>query len=562
MSLQPSVDFTIPEETQRVARSALPKGNVYLHMRDALGVIYQDSAFASLFSGRGQPAEAPWRLVLVTIMQFMEGLTDRQAAEAVATRIDWKYVLALPITATSFHYSVLSEFRNRLLTGGAEEQLLDLLLARLRALDLLQVRGRQRTDSTHILAAVHVLNRVELVGETLRGVLEVLAETAPAWLVQQIRADWFDRYVDRVEQARLPKGQRERQALAETIGRDGYQLLQALYAAGAPAELRQTPAVRVLRRVWLQQYYVEDDQLHWRRAGNLPPAAQMIQSPHDPAAQYSQKRTTEWVGYKAHLTETCGDDRPHLIVNVETTPATEPDVATTNTVHAHLAAKDRLPDEHLLDAGYIDAANLAHAQAEYGVSIVGPVARDTAWQAQSSGAFDLTHFTINWPAQTATCPQGQVSHTWSASHDQYDNAVIHVRFAPEACRACEVRRRCTRAATGPRSLKLRAQAAHEALQQARERQSTPQYKRTYARRAGIEGTISLATTPYDLRHARYLGRAKTHLQNIVTAVAINIARVVAWLNRRAVARTRKSKFRALQPLFVQLSEPVALVVAT
>ena len=279
----------------------------------------------------------------MTIMQFAEGLTDRQAAEAVATRIDWKYVLGLELTALSFDYSLLSEFRDRLLHGQAEQQLLDAMLRRFRELGLLRGRGRQRSDSTHVLAAVRLLNRLELVGETLRHGLEVLAEAAPAWLVQQITEAWFDRYSHRFEQFRLPKGQEERQALAESIGVDGYHLLEAVYAAGAPAELRQLPTVAVLRRVWLQQYYREDQRIHWRAAGNLPPATQMIQSPYDPEAHYSQKRTQEWVGYKAHLTETCDEDAPHLIVNVETTVATMPDSTMTDTIHAHLAQKDLLP---------------------------------------------------------------------------------------------------------------------------------------------------------------------------------------------------------------------------
>ena len=202
--------YTIPAETVRVARASLPQGNVYLRMRDELGVWWHDQAFADLFSTRGQPATAPWRLAAVTVMQFAEGLTDRQAAEAVATRIDWKYVLGLELTAPSFDYSVLSEFRDRLLHGQTEQRLLEAMLNRFRELGLLRGRGRQRSDSTHVLAAVRLLNRLELVGETLRHALEGLAEAVPAWLVQQISADWFDRYSHRFEQFRLPKGQEER----------------------------------------------------------------------------------------------------------------------------------------------------------------------------------------------------------------------------------------------------------------------------------------------------------------------------------------------------------------
>jgi transposase len=284
MSLHANDDFSIPAETVRVARLSLPKGNVYLRMRDELGVWYRDHDFVDLFSPRGQPAEAPWRLALVTIMQFTEGLTGRQAAGAVATRIDWKYVLGLELAAASFDYLILSVFR---------DQLLDAMLTRFRELRLLRGRGQQRTDSTHVSAAVRLLNRLELVGETLRHGLEVLTEAAPTWLVQQITEDWFDRHSHRFEQFRSPKGQDERQALAESIGAAGYHLLGAVYADDAPAAMRQLAAVEVLRQVWLQQYDIEAAQIHWRAAGNLPPAKRMIQSPYDPEAHYSQKRTQQ-----------------------------------------------------------------------------------------------------------------------------------------------------------------------------------------------------------------------------------------------------------------------------
>ncbi len=125
MSLNPRPIFEVPEETARVAHAAFPKGNIYLRIRDRLGVFYEDEQFAPLFSERGQPAFSPWRLALISIMQFVEDLSDRQAAEAVRGRIDWKYLLGLELEDAGFDYSVLSEFRQRLLDGGLEQELLD-----------------------------------------------------------------------------------------------------------------------------------------------------------------------------------------------------------------------------------------------------------------------------------------------------------------------------------------------------------------------------------------------------------------------------------------------------
>ncbi len=182
MSLKPEPIDPVPEETARIARAAFPKGNLYLRLRDELGTLYQDEQFADLFPSRGQPAEAPWRLALVTLMQFLEGLSDRQAAESVRSRLDWKYLLGLEVTDAGFHYSVLSEFRSRLLAGGAEARLFEVLLSHFKACSWLTERQRQRTDSTHIVAAVRSLNRLELVGRTLQHALNTLAQVA-AFLV-------------------------------------------------------------------------------------------------------------------------------------------------------------------------------------------------------------------------------------------------------------------------------------------------------------------------------------------------------------------------------------------
>src|SRR6267143_6957856 len=225
MSLCPHALEPVPEETVRVARAAFPKGNPYLTLRDALGTIFQDDDFAVCFPLCGQPGLPPWRLALVTIMQFREHLSDRQAAEAVRARIDWKYLLSLDLTDPGFDFSVLSEFRDRLLAGNAAEVLLEKLLERCRALGLLKARGQQRTDSTHVLAAIRVLNRLELVAETLRATLNALATVAPDWLQGLAPLVWYERYGKRIEDARLPRDQADREAHDQTVGEDGCHLL-------------------------------------------------------------------------------------------------------------------------------------------------------------------------------------------------------------------------------------------------------------------------------------------------------------------------------------------------
>lgn len=331
MTLHPIEQWQIPAETVRVAQAAFPKGNIYMKMYEQLGQLYLDSDFQAIYRSHcGQLALSPARLALITVMQFAEGLSDRQAAESVRSRIDWKYALGLELTDSGFDHSVLNEWRCRLISRGYETQLLDLILAKLKQQKLLKSRGSCRTDSTHVLAAIRRLNRLELVGETLRYALNELAIVAPEWLKARVNSDWFDRYKVRFEQYRLPQEKAEQELLALTIGAD-----------------------------------------------------------------------------------------------------------------------------------------------------------------------------------------------------------------------CPVRHLCTTAKTEPRLLKFRPQKQYQALKTARANQTTTEFQRQYAKRAGIEGTISQGCRAFDLRRSRYVGLAKTHLQHIAIATAINLYRLIDWFNQIPKAQSRTTPFFSL-----------------
>jgi transposase len=245
------------------------------------------------------------------------------------------------------------------------------------------------------------------------------------------------------------------------------------------------------------------------------------------------------------LTETCDPDSPHLVTHVETTLANVQDLNVVPAIHAALDTLDLLPTQHLVDTGYVGAEVIHQAQQDYGVDLVGPTHQDTSWQAHTEGGFDLTHFTIDWAQQTVTCPAGQPSTKWSATHDRFDEPAIHVAFAVKACTPCPLRAWCTR---GPaRHLTLLPQSLQETLQAARSRQQTPAFKVLYRQRAGIEGTHSQAVRVFELRRSRYIGLAKTHLQHILTALALNLCRLTDWWAGRQLAQTRTSPFAALAP---------------
>jgi transposase len=548
MSLPPPSSYSVPEQTQRVARAAFPKNTLCLRLSDELGTILQDQDFADLFPSQGQPAEAPFRLALVTVLQFLEGLSDRAAAEAVRSRIDWKYLLCLELDDAGFDYSVLCEFRARLLAGSAAHRLFDRILSLLQERKWVKARGRQRTDSTHVIAAVRDLNRLERVIETLRATLNALAATAPDWVRVHIPAEWVDRYGKRAEEHDLPSGEKQRQALAEQLGCAGDALLAALWSTEAPTWMRALPAVDTLRQVWVHSFSPTFEGLRWRSKDNVPPSGWRICSPYDTEARYAHKRSTTWVGYKVHLTETCEQDRPSLITQVHTTEAIRNDNEALPAIHQELCEAALLPSKHLVDAGSVDATQLLESGRHYGVELIGPAQGKGRWQHEQDNGFDISHFVIDWDKQQATCPEGKTSSSWKARADGRGHQLIGVAFAKAECSQGPSLTLCTQSKTKRRTLNLKPQPLYEALQQNRRQKKTQELQREYRQRAGIEGALSPGVRAFGLRKARYWGIAKTRLQHLATAAAMNLERLADWLAGVDRETTRRSIFtRVMRP---------------
>jgi transposase len=552
MSLKSAPIQPIPDETARVARAAFRKGSPLLELRDELGAVFADADFADLFSKRGQPGLPPWRLALITLLQFRENLPDRRAAEAVRARIDWKYLLGLELTDPGFDHSVLCEFRARLLEGSAEERLLHKLLDACHARGLLKARGRQRTDATHVLASIRVLNRLELLGETLRAALNELATVAPGWLRELASKDWYKRYGRRIEDGRLPRAAAERETYARTVGEDGFMLLDRLDRPETAAELRQLPKVEMLRQVW-QRHFTratpsppEGGSVQLRTKGDPPPSsAEPIESPYDPQARYRTRSGVGWTGYIVHLSETCEDDAVHLLTHAMTTTAAVHEARCIGAIHQALAGKGLPPGEHLVDAAYVDAELLVRDRETLAIELMGPPRPNSAWQMKTEGGYGIDRFDVDWSQERVRCPQGKLSSTWSPHRDRVGEPYILVSFAKADCDVCSARALCTRAKDQARRLRLHRQAEHEALKAARERLATKDGRRLYARRAGIEGTLSQGVRVFGLRRSRYRGLAKTHLQHVATAAAINLERLAAWFQALPRAATRTSRFAGL-----------------
>jgi transposase len=305
------------------------------------------------------------------------------------------------------------------------------------------------------------------------------------------------------------------------------------------------PMVATLRGVWRVHFAREDGRPRWRAGTELPPVGERLQSPYDPEMHYSTKRRIEWSGYKVHVTETCDDDTAHLITHVKTCPAMQQDMTSTAEIHDRLAAKGLLPAEHFVDSAYVDADLLISSQRDHGVSLEGPVRSVSSWQSRLGEGYDLPHFAIDWQHEEVTCPQGKVSVTWRSARGEDGRPRINARFSRTDCGACAARTLCTPSKDARRSIYFHPRPEYEALNAARARMNDDAWKQRYQVRAGVEGTLSQGVRALGMRRSRYIGLAKTGLQQVCTAVAINAARVVHWLAGRPRAESRVTRFAAL-----------------
>ena len=597
MSVQP-VAWPEPDPQVAAAIGAKYRGRrprpLAVLIRDRLGEWLGDEDFAAAFGVRGRPGWSPSRLALVTVLQRAENLTDRQAAESVRTRIDWQYLLGLPLDDAGFDHTVLAEFRARVAGVGLEQVVLDALLERLVAEGLVKAGGKQRTDSTHVVAAVAALNRLELAGESVRAALEALVAAHPAWLEQRICvSDFARRYGTPMTSWRPPASQARRDALAVAYARDGYALLEAVDDGSSPGWLRELPAVEVLRQVLLQNYtrtITADGREVIRRRENepegdgLPPGHARIASPYDTHARWGVKREEFWLGYKLHITETCDDpppctcrtepaaqqaaaghcgqsgrgpehDRehgkgcaqlvfPNLITNVATTDATVTDNQMTEPVHHALAARNLTPGRHYADSGYLSAELVVSALKTHGIALTGPLPADTSAQARAGNGYARADFAIDYHAKTVICPQGKTSVSWTPCTQRGKDAIV-ATFSASDCGPCPARSLCTTSGKKRRQLTVLPRGLAEAQAAARAAETTIPFQADYARRAGVEGTMNQAVG-HGARRARYRGLPKTRLDHVYMACALNLLRLQAYWTGTPLDRQRTSHLARLE----------------
>jgi transposase len=528
MTLRIRTNTEIPEDTATLGQKLLKENNRYRVIGDHLPDIVGDEDFTDIYAPTGRDAVSPALLSMVTIFQFLEDVPDREAAEMVVMRVDWKYALHLPLDYAGFHHTDLCYFRRRLVENEKEALVFDTVLKKVKALGFLKKKSKQRTDSTHVLAVVQKLSRLELVTETMRVTLRAIQQADESWYQQAIPAAFAEVYVETRRDYRLSDA--ERQAALRQTGADGFWLLD-LIARDGPPGIQTLTEVETLRTVWEQQYERMERQVTERKT-MIVDCKELIVSPHETEARSAKKRDKSWIGSKVHVTETISDDpeqEPNFITDVTTDLAPAGDTEALGTIREHLRERDLLADQQIVDEGYISGQAIAESRAE-GVELIGPARPDP-----SPVGFQLADFQADPEQRRATCPAGHQPERWSEHTTSDGQCTIKAHFGSQ-CTGCQFfgEGKCTTSAKG-RTLSFSAYYPQLAARRLEEKSEA--FWETMKLRPPIEGTLSEMVRQHGLRRSRYRGLVKTHLQNLFKAAALNLKRLIdALLKRQRRAR--------------------------
>jgi len=505
----------IPDEIRLWGESYLALDNVYRIIGDQLFSFLPEEELTSMYASGGRSSINPIVLSFVTIFQYLEDIPDRVAALWVKTRLDWKYALHLPLEDGGFHYADLCNFRKRLLTHGKESLLFEELLQKIESLGFLKKRGSQRTDSTHVLAVVRQLSRLENLSEGLRMALKAIQEADGAFYQAKLPVLYREHWSKPLSDYQMTDD--ERKAALERVGQDMHWLLGFL-KTDRESFLR-LPELKGLQALFSQHFTLQAQAVSLKK--EAAPGKEKIQTPHDPEARYSTKHGKGWTGYKVHITETANEKgEVNFVTDVTTTNACERDSETLPHIQDTLEERSLKPEEQFVDKGYTTGDNLADSQKK-GIKLMGEVS-----ELENNGLFTADEFTIDFQAKTALCPAGCTCCSWKEFESGNHQGEVEIRFGPQ-CQDCPLKERCTLSKAGR---KLRLHRQYPLLKARREEGKTESFKQAMKRRPPVEGTISELVRTHGLRKSRYRGIAKTHLQNLMKGAALNLKRVIKRLS--------------------------------
>lgn len=516
MSLVQSFPKEIPLTTRELVEPILSADSVCRLLGEKGGEILGEGSLAGMYSHTGRGGINPVLLSFVLVLQFLENLSDRQAAEMARLRMDWKYALRQELTWSGFDYSSLCNFRKRLYAHGGEYALFEQVVSYLQGLGYLKSK-RQRTDATHVLGAVERLSRLELVWETLRLALGALINADAKWVIRQLPSAFVSHYSQKRGDYRLSKAQAER-AMADA-GRDGLWLLSHIEQNG-DAQWQDLAEILVLRQVLEQQFEQEDEEggSGPKVKANIDAKGDVITSPHDPSVRYSRKGAEiEWRGHKAQVTETVDGDLP-IITDIGIHSAIEHDGLALPEIQERLEQRGLLPEKQYVDGAYCNGKTLQDSE-QKGLDLRGFIGS----YSRKPPGFRLEDFLIDLEKRRAVCPAGRLATLFNPS-SQTDVDFL-VRFGKQ-CQNCYFKRLCTSEKRG-RSLEI--SPYHQLLTRRRREQASAGFVKEMHARARIESTICELTRKHGLRQSRYRGQHKVQLQALVTAAAVNLKRLASYL---------------------------------
>lgn len=478
----------------------------------------------------GRPAVDPVMLAGVTLLQFMERVPDRVAAEHVVFHLGWKYALDLELTYGGFHPTVLVYFRDRLEQKKAERVIFDCVLELLIEMGLVKRKGKQRLDSTHILGYVKEMSRLECAVETLRVALEALGKAVPSAERPEFWGTLWALYVQSEVDWRLSKA--ERQSRYRQCGSDMEELLE--WIKGRGGQFSELEAVQqLLRRVFEEQFEVVQGKLQPTRKR----PARSIQNPHDPDAHFADKGKRQWVGYKVHVVETVdpsrlakvkGEAGENFITEIVTTEAAQDEMAglaeALKEEESHRGIK---PEALYADGGYVTERTLSEAEGS-GIELLGPTRPDP-----HPGPYNADAFVVDIETKRAICPLGNPSTQWSRIRDTYMGTEYYRIEWGSQCDRCPVQRQCTRSKSGRRILVVGLR--HDLVQKRREEMRQADFSRKMHPRNGIEGTLSELVRGHGLRRTKYRGFSRVRLSHYLMGAACNVKR---YLNLMAFEMNR------------------------
>ena len=517
MSLTQSFPKEIPHTTRKLVEPMLPADSVCRLLGERGGDIIDEAPLAAMYHQTGRGAINPVLLCFVLILQYLEKLPDRQAAEMARMRMDWKYALRQELDWSGFEYSSLCNFRKRLYGHGQEYGMFEQVLRYLAESGYLKSK-RQRTDATHVLGAVERLSRLELVWETLRLALVALLNADAKWVIAQLPSSFVGVHSQKRMDFRLSKSQAE-QAMRDA-GQDGFWLLRQIERYGA-AEWQDFEEIKQLAQVLEQQFEQNnegDGASGVQTKAKTAVDGDVIASPHDPAVRYSRKgKATEWRGYKAQVTETVDAELP-IITDISIHSAIEHDGLALPEIQQRLGQRGLLPEKQYVDSAYCNGKTL-ESSAQRGIDLRGFIGS----YSRKPVGFRLQDFEIDLEQRQAVCPAGKRATVFNPSSQP--DVAWHVRFGKQ-CRHCSFKPLCTSEQRG-RSLEI--SPYHEYLTKRRKEQKETGFVKEMQRRARIESTICELARKHGLRQSRYRGQRKAQLQAAFTAAALNLKRLAHHL---------------------------------